>query len=346
MEFLAELGLFVAKALIIVIAIAAVIGAIARAARSGESGAPKMRVKKLNETYRRLGLALKRSVLPKHALKKVRSEEKARAKARSKAKGQALTTAVERPRIYVLDFDGNVRASQVSALREEVTAILMVARPHDEVVVRLESSGGFVHAYGLAASQLERIKAREIALTVAVDKVAASGGYMMACVGAKVLAAPFAIIGSIGVVAGVPNVHRLLKKNNVDFELFTAGKYKRTVTVMGENTKEGRAKFQDDLEETHGLFKSHIQRHRPALDIEKVSTGEHWYGTQALSLGLIDEVTTSDDYLLSKLDSADLYSIQHKVKKPLLERVSGAAQGAIEGAIEQILHRSNDRHEM
>ena len=109
-------------------------------------------------------------------------------------------------------------------------------------------------AYGLAASQMQRIRDKKLKLTVCVDKVAASGGYMMAVVADKIIAAPFAVLGSIGVLAQVPNFHRLLKKHDVDFEMLTAGKYKRTLTMFGENTDKGREKFQEDIEDTHVLF--------------------------------------------------------------------------------------------
>ena len=131
-------------------------------------------------------------------------------------------------------------------------------------MVRLESGGGLVHGYGLAAAQLVRLKDAGLTLTVCVDKVAASGGYMMACVADKVVAAPFAVIGSIGVVSQLPNFHKWLKNHDVDYEMFTAGDYKRTVTVFGENDAEDRAKYQEELEQTHALFKHFVNTYRPA----------------------------------------------------------------------------------
>ncbi|MFT6834499.1 MAG: serine protease SohB, partial [Francisellaceae bacterium] len=227
-----------------------------------------------------------------------------------------------------LDFNGDMHASQVESLREEITAVLHVATPADEIVIKLESPGGVVHGYGLAASQLERIKARHIPLTIAVDKVAASGGYMMAVLGDKILSAPFAIIGSVGVVAQLPNINRLLEAHGVDVELHTAGKYKRTLTMMGKNTDEGREKFKEDLENVHLLFKTHIEKFRPTLDIDKVATGEYWFGHQALDLKLVDELTTSDDYLLFayEKEQAELFEVKYELKKKMLSKIKSSVE--------------------
>ena len=165
-----------------------------------------------------------------------------------------------------------MRASTVSSLAEEITALLNIATPNDEVLLRLESAGGVVHGYGLAAAQLMRIRAQHIPLVVAIDKIAASGGYLMACVADKILAAPFAIIGSIGVVVQLPNFHRLLKDKHIDFELHTAGEFKRTITLFVENTKEGKEKLQHEIEDIHGLFKNLIHDYRQQIDIDKVAT--------------------------------------------------------------------------
>lgn len=228
----------------------------------------------------------------------------------------------DRPRLFVLSFDGDIEASETDMLRRQITAIIQTAdKEKDSVLLRLESPGGVVHGYGLAASQLNRLKQADIALTVSVDKVAASGGYMMACVADKIIAAPFAILGSIGVVAQVPNIHRLLKDKNVDVELHTAGKYKRTLTLIGENTDEGREKFKEDLELTHDLFKQHISNHRPQIDIEQVATGETWYGQQAIDNHLADSIMTSDDFILDATQRMDVYQLSIEQKQGLIERL-------------------------
>jgi serine protease SohB len=250
------------------------------------------------------------------------------------------TTIKEKSVIFVLRFDGDVEASAVELLREEITAIISIAKPNDEVVLCLESPGGMVHAYGLAASQLTRIKNANLHLTIIVDQVAASGGYMMACVGNKILAAPFAIIGSIGVVAEIPNFHRLLKHNKVDYEQHTAGEFKRTLTMFSENTDLARTKFKQELEETHELFKHFILENRPELSIDKVATGEHWYGSQALTLGLIDGIMTSDEYIVHAAQEQSVFEINYQVKKSLAERFSFSIQSSIEKAFLSVWKKS------
>lgn len=317
-EFFFDYGLFFAKTITIVLAIAVLIFLIVGAAsRKQADGKETLEVKQINKKYEEMAMALKSAMLDKDKLKKLRKDEKAKSKTEKKEKKNDSA----KKRIYVLNFHGDIRASAVSSLREEITAVLTVATENDEVFVRLESSGGVVHGYGLAASQLMRVRERNIPLTVAVDKVAASGGYMMACVGSKVLAAPFAIIGSIGVIAQIPNFHRVLKKHDVDYEQFTAGEFKRTVTMFGENTKEAKDKFREEIEDIHLLFKDFIVKHRPDVDIVKVSTGESWPGTRALENHLVDELKTSDDYLLENSENADIYEITYTAKKSILERI-------------------------
>ena len=263
----------------------------------------------------------------KEAEKAEKKAEKAKAKALKAQRKKGEDTESERkPSLYVLHFKGDISASETAALREEISAIVQVAKPNDEVLLCLESPGGVVHGYGLAASQLMRLKQHNIKLTVAVDKVAASGGYMMACAADKIVSAPFAIIGSIGVVAQIPNIHRLLKKHDVDVDVMTAGEYKRTVTMLGENTEKGKQKFQQELEETHQLFKQFVSQNRPHLDVEQVATGEHWFGQQALNLNLVDEIMTSDDLLLQAMKEKQLIGVKYVVKKSLLQKVGKQAE--------------------
>ena len=263
----------------------------------------------------------------KEAEKAEKKAEKAKAKALKAQRKKGEDTESERkPSLYVLHFKGDISASETAALREEISAIVQVAKPNDEVLLCLESPGGVVHGYGLAASQLMRLKQHNIKLTVVVDKVAASGGYMMACVADKIVSAPFAIIGSIGVVAQIPNIHRLLKKHDVDVDVMTAGEYKRTVTMLGENTEKGKQKFQQELEETHQLFKQFVSQNRPHLDVEQVATGEHWFGQQALNLNLVDEIMTSDDLLLQAMKEKQLIGVKYVVKKSLLQKVGKQAE--------------------
>ena len=332
MEFLSEYGLFLAKSLTVIITVAVIAGIVASLGQKGkkhEKG--HIEVVSLNETVTTMSDALADVVVSADARKAALKAEKKAHKAEHKAEKKALKSGsdpVVKKRVFVLDFHGDLRASAVDSFREEITTVLAQASSDDEVVVRLESGGGMVPGYGLAASQLDRIKKKNIPLTVCIDKVAASGGYMMACVADQVLAAPFAVIGSIGVVAQIPNVHRLLKKHDVDIELMTAGKYKRTLTMLGENTDEGREKFREELEDTHDLFKAFVGEHRPDLDIEAIATGEVWYGAPAIKKGLVDDTKTSDEYLTGQLDSADVYTVTYAHKKSLPEKFGFALESS------------------
>lgn len=353
MEFLAEYGLFLAKTVTFVVAIGIIVSLIfAVSGRGKQSPKGHIEVSMLNEKFEEMRDILRDAMLDpeefkqqEKAEKKRLKEEKAEQKRAAKLKaenakkktrdGDATTVDVSagpapKKRVFVLDFHGDIKASACDNLREEISAILSLAQPTDEVVVKLESGGGMVHSYGLASSQLARISNKKIPLTVCVDKVAASGGYMMACVADKIISAPFAIIGSIGVIAQLPNFHKLLKKNDIDYEMFTAGEYKRTVTMFGENTPKGREKFVEDLEDVHVLFKDFVSENRPQVDIAAVATGEVWFGRRALDVKLVDELQTSDEYLLAQSETADIYEVQFAHKKSLPEKLGFAAQGAVD----------------
>jgi serine protease SohB len=325
-EFLSEYGLFLAKSVTIVIAIlAVVIGIIAASSRAKKDARHgDIQVEHFNDELQEMKEVLEGSILDKDELKAIHKAEKKKEKEEKKArKNNPPKTEERNKRIYVLDFDGDIKASEVEPLRQEISAILMMAEADkDEVVIRLESPGGMVHEYGLASSQIERIKRKNLPLTICVDRVAASGGYMMACLADKLLAAPFAIVGSIGVIAQLPNFHRLLKKNDVDYEVLTAGEYKRTLTMFGENTDKGREKFVEELEETHTLFKNFVKEYRDQVDIEKVATGEIWFGKQALEINLVDELVTSDQYLMEAAEEADIYLVRYEEKKSFQDKLS------------------------
>lgn len=347
MEFLSEYGIFLAKAVTIVVAVLLIIAAAGGAAtRSKKAHQKEMRVEKLNERFDEYKENLEQFVLDKEALKaqhkeqkKKDKEEAKKRKGKGKGKGNDKVSDEERKkRIFVLDFDGDIKASAVETFRESVTSVLQIADPKkDEVVVRLESPGGMVHSYGLAAAQLDRLRNAGLPLTACVDKVAASGGYMMACVADKIVASPFAIMGSIGVVAQMPNFNRLLKKNEIDFEVLTAGEHKRTLTMFGENTEKGRQKFQEDLEDTHELFKSYVAERRPQIDIDAVANGDIWFGTRALENNLVDELSTSDDYLLSASREADVFSVEFKEKQNLGEKLGISVSSAMERSFDKLL---------
>ncbi|MDT8428582.1 MAG: protease SohB [Pseudomonadales bacterium] len=349
MEYLIEYGLFLAKTVTLVFAIIAILGALMAAGnrnrRQGNKG--EISVTHLNEEFDHLSDTLKRNVLDKHAWKllqkKERKQQKQQAKQDARLARKKLKATDEdeqdearRKRVYVLNFNGDIAASAVDSLRQEISAVLALAEATDEVLLRLESPGGMVHAYGLAASQLQRIKDNNISLTICVDKVAASGGYMMACLADRLIAAPFAILGSIGVLVQLPNFHRVLKKNDVDYETITAGEYKTTLTSFGEITQKGRDKVKEEVEEMHRLFKQWVQEHRPNLDIDAISTGETWVGLQALSRNMIDTISTSDDCILQACAEADVYEVRYEYRKSLTDRLGFAVETSLGRALKSI----------
>ncbi|EOX8118869.1 TPA: protease SohB [Escherichia coli] len=326
MELLSEYGLFLAKIVTVVLAIAAIAAIIVNVAQRNKRQRGELRVNNLSEQYKEMKEELAAALMDSHQQKQWHKAQKKKHKQEAKAKAKLGEVATDsKPRVWVLDFKGSMDAHEVNSLREEITAVLAAFKPQDQVVLRLESPGGMVHGYGLAASQLQRLRDKNIPLTVTVDKVAASGGYMMACVADKIVSAPFAIVGSIGVVAQMPNFNRFLKSKDIDIELHTAGQYKRTLTLLGENTEEGREKFREELNETHQLFKDFVKRMRPSLDIEQVATGEHWYGQQAVEKGLVDEINTSDEVILSLMEGREVVNVRYMQRKRLIDRFTGSA---------------------
>ncbi len=315
MELFLDIGSFAIKVLIISVAIAIVaivFISILRRSRSHHLG--RIVITNLNAHYRDLSYLLRQAVLDKKELKEEAKKEKEK----------------KAERVFVVEFHGDIAATAVADLREQITAILAVARPTDEVVLLLESSGGIIQNYGLAASQLARFRDRDIPLTVCVDKIAASGGYLMACLGHKILAAPFATLGAIGIVVFFPNFHRLLKKFNIDYMELTAGEFKRTLSHLGAVTDKGKKKFQEEIDTAHRLLKDFVVRHRPGLDMEKIATGEHWHGTEAMELQLVDQLQTSDDYLVHRSAVADLYRVDYEAPKTVKEKFAGILSESVD----------------
>ena len=343
LEFLFDYGLFLAKVVTFVIAVVVVIAVAATSiqkSRGEGDDEGELTVRRLNEKYRKLREAIEMRMLSPDQRKLLKKARQKADKLKKKKAGKSAEGKEKeiRPKTFVIDFDGDIKASDTETLRKSVTAVLSVAEPgRDEVVVRLESGGGLVHAYGLAASQLDRIRGKGVHLTACVDKVAASGGYMMACVADRIVASPFAVLGSIGVVAQLPNFHRVLKKHDVDYEILTAGEHKRTLTLFGENTEKGRRKFLEDLEDTHHLFKDYVRERRPDLDVDKVSNGDIWFGTRALEVNLVDEIRTSDEYLIDACDRSDVVSVSFQRKRTLPEKLGLATSAALEATVWRVL---------
>ncbi|MBY7856460.1 protease SohB [Vibrio fluvialis] len=347
MEFLLDYGLFLAKIATVVVALVVLLVIVKSVGGRHSAAKGELEVTNLTEQHKQTVEQLESHLHDDAFLKARDKSEKKSEKEKNKSREKEVKKAAKigeldtkrDPHLFVLDFHGSIDAKEVTSLREEVTAILAVAQQGDEVLLRLETGGGMVHGYGLASSQLDRLKAAGLPLTIAVDKVAASGGYMMACIADKIVSAPFAIVGSIGVVAQLPNFNKLLKKHDIEFEQLTAGEYKRTLTMFGENTDKAREKFKEELEETHVLFKDFIREHRPDLDLEKVATGEHWFGTQAKALGLVDEIKTSDDLIVDACKNKTVLALHYVQKKKLTAKLAGVAGEAADSVLLKLISR-------
>lgn len=343
-----DYGLFFAKTVTLLLALLAAVAIVGSAALAKKRFAneDEIEIEKINERFEHYKDTMRHAVLDDDVLKLEKKEDKKKKKAEKKNKKKQSDDepVLKKKRVFVIEFDGDIKASESEQLRKLVSVVLTEAKADDEIVVKLESQGGMVHSYGFAASQLARIKSKSIPLTVCVDKVAASGGYMMACVADKILAAPFAIIGSIGVVAQIPNFHKLLKKTDIDYEMYTAGEYKRTLTMFAENTDKGREKFVEDLEDTHCLFKDFVSDHRPVVTIEEVATGEIWFGIRAMDKQLIDAIQTSDEYLFALSDSADIYEISIATKQTLVEKLGVSISHGVERSLGKVFRFLQTRY--
>jgi len=339
-DFLSNYGLFLAKTLTILISVIIVLITMASLALKNKLGsdAGQLVVTNINEEVAETEQTLKSCILSKTELKAWKKSEKKKHKKEEKAKNKNQTDNIK-PKLFVIRFDGDVKASETSKLTECVNAILESASEQDEVLLVLESAGGFVHSYGLAASQLSRIREHNLRLTVAIDKCAASGGYLMACVATKIIAARFAIIGSIGVIGQMPNFNKLLKKNNIDYEMHTAGDFKRTLTMFGENTDKQRHKFIEEIEVVHGLFKDYISTHRPQVNLQEVATGEHWHAIQAFEKNLVDKLQTSDDFILASVKNKQVFEIDYQEKQTISEKLCSKIAANSENMLLNIFNR-------
>lgn len=365
MEYLLDYGLFLARIVTLLLAFIIVVNIVvlagARSRRQAEKG--RIVVKDLNKELEQMRRSLEKVVHDKFHFKLLQKQEKQRKKAEQQEKklrakeharlsseasaetsqesmpvqvtqtGETPAPASRRKRVFVLDFNGDIAATAVQSLRQEISTVLSLAEPQDEVLLRLESPGGMVHAYGLASSQLLRIRERNIPLTICVDKVAASGGYMMACLADRLVAAPFAILGSIGVLMQLPNFNKVLKKHDIEYEMITAGQYKRTLTTLGENTEKGRQKMKQDIEEMHALFKQWVKQYRPVVDIEEIATGETWVGLQAMERKMVDAISTSDECILEAINDCDVYEVSYEIKRNLSDKLGQVAQGVADQTV-------------
>ena len=329
-DLLVAYGFFLLKVITVLLVILIPILMISSSTKHRkETDKGRIIVKNLSDKLEEIGVTLKSAEMDPKAYKSFLKERNKKKKKEIKGKSKEI--------VYVLDFKGDIQASAVGKLKQEINAIIASQVKCKEVVIKVESGGGSAYAYGLCAAELKRLVDNKIKLTVCIDKIAASGGYLMSCVATKIVAAPWAIVGSIGVIAQLPNFHRLLKKLDIDIEMHTAGKFKRTLTTLGENTKQGREKFISELEDLHVVFKDFVKENRSKIQVAKVSTGEVWQGEKAKKLGLIDEIGTSDDYLLKLASKFKLLEIQYFEKKPFTARIGSAAEVIVEKGIYKIL---------
>lgn len=353
MEYLVEYGLFLAKLVTLVAAFIFVLSVVVSAGSKNRKGSGRgsISITHLNEELEEMRQSMKKAIYDKASFKYEQKQEKKRLKLEDRERKQQLKVAATASadleesagkRVYVIDFNGDMEASDVESLREEITAILSLATPRDEVLLRLESPGGMVHAYGLASSQLERIKSHKVPLTICVDKVAASGGYMMACLADRLVSAPFAILGSIGVLVQLPNFNRLLRKHEVDYETISAGEFKTTLTTFGEITQKGRDKVKEDVEEMHGLFKSWVKDHRPSVDIDNIATGETWVGLQALEKAMVDEIMTSDECIVKACDDAEVFEVHYEIRRTLSDKIGAAIHKTADRTVLAWLRRARE----
>tara|TARA_B100000686_G_scaffold165333_1_gene173003 strand:- start:164 stop:1186 length:1023 start_codon:yes stop_codon:yes gene_type:complete len=326
MEFLTDYGIFLLKVITVALAITLPLLFIIGSSKSKNPPKGSLVVKNLSKKFEDMGSSVRSAQLNPKELKKYNKELQ-------KNKKQDNKKPSKEDSVYVLNFNGDIQASEVTKLKHEINAILLSDTKCKEVVIKVESGGGSAYAYGLCAAELKRLVDNKIKLTVCIDKVAASGGYLMSCVASKIIAAPWAIVGSIGVIAQLPNFHRLLKKNSIDFEMHTAGEFKRTLTTLGENTEAGRKKFKSELEDLHFIFKDFVKEQRPQVDTKIVATGEVWQGEKAIEVGLIDALGTSDDYLVGLSKKLKLFEIEYVEKKNLSEKFAFSTQLIIEKSI-------------
>lgn len=340
-DALKELVMFAAQLVMVAVVVVIVVSIFLRRRGDGTAQQGQLRVEDLNARYRQRH---------KRLLQQVETQDKRKGWSHYRTwfnwrrkKQQVPENAQEdgqdgtASRVWVLDFHGDLKATGAQRLGEEVSALLEVAQPGDEVVLKLESPGGLVHAYGHSAAEFDRFRQSGITTTVCVDRVAASGGYLMACSADRLVAAPFAVLGSIGVIAQVPNIHRWLKRHDIDLELHTAGRYKRTLTLLGENDEVGRKKFKEDLETVHQLFKHYVAERRPALDMEQIASGESWYGSDALALGLIDQLGTSEQYLAERLKRSSVMAVCLVERSTLASRLGMAVSLGLEKGVQRVI---------
>ena len=223
----------------------------------------------------------------------------------------------DKSNLYYLEFEGDIQASEAAKLKQEILVCLQVAKPTDVFLILVESSGGSVSNYGDLYSVMEMIKKRGHTLWVAIDRVAASGGYLISLPADKIFATPFALIGSIGVLSEVPNFGGLLDKYGVKMEEYTAGERKMNISMFRENGEEQKEHHRKKLGKIHELFKAQLVKYRGGLiekkgvDIGELMEGDFWMGENAFELGLVDELKSSVEILLDEKDHFNILKVNY-----------------------------------
>jgi serine protease SohB len=109
--------------------------------------------------------------------------------------------------------------------------------------------------------------------------------------------------------------------------------------VLGEITPQGREHFRGKLDATHEAFKRFVQERRPGLDIAKVGDGDVWLASEALGLGLVDALATSDAHLFAARGEARLYEVAAAQRKTLAQQLFSGFGGDARAAFESVVAR-------
>ncbi len=246
------------------------------------------------------------------------------------------------PRLAVLRFQGlrDLNASGDQRLSEAIDEVLVNRDHFEEAVVIIDSPGGTTHGYGHAYALLERLSASGLKVTACIDRIGASGGYLMALPADRILAGPFAIVGSVGVVAGIPNVKRLLEEKGVSYRLFVAGDKKRVVHFADDDGPEVREYMDEKLAGIHTQFLQAVEKHRgDRVKLDEVRSGDHWSAEESVEkgLGLVDELQTSAEYLLERNREVALVMIERRVD--ITERFAGYLAARLSARVASLFTR-------
>lgn len=243
----------------------------------------------------------------------------------------------------VLRFEGDTMATGRQDFARMVDEVLHNKERIQRVIVVVNSPGGGVSVYGQMFAGMERMRNAGVDVTACVDTYAASGGYLMSVPAQRIIAAPFAMVGSIGVVSEFMNFNKLLRRLGVEPMTITAGELKRTVTPLSEVTEENKAAYKAQLEAIHRQFIAVVKKYRE-VDADRVCTGNHWTAAESveLKLNLVDGLATSQEYLFEANQTEDLVTIS-KLQNPYEKSVLGLARRFIHLVADEVSERFSGR---